>query len=116
MARKAAPKKAAKKEKAPKRKYSRKAKAAGEVLVIGAKVFIRTVTNYFTGRIVNLVDHEVILEDCAWIAWTKRFADTLKEGTFDEVEPYPDGVLVSVNRDAIVDVCQWNHDLPRVQQ
>lgn len=75
-------------------------------------VFIRTVTNYFTGRIVGVTALEVLLEDAAWIAWTKRWSETLRTGACDAIEAYPDGV-VSINRGAIVDVCTWPHALPR---
>lgn len=93
-----------------------KKRAVASPLRQGGCVFIRTVTNYYTGRIVLLTKDEVVLEDVAWIAWTKRFADSMKTGEFDEVEPYPDGMLVSVGRGAIVDVCEWTKDLPRKQQ
>lgn len=85
-------------------------------LRVGCKVFIRTVTNYYTGRIVLLTKDEVVLDDCAWIAWTKRFSESMSHGEFDEIEPYPDGVLVSVGRGAIVDACAWSHALPRCAQ
>ncbi len=36
----------------------------------------------------------------------------LKTGVLDEVEPYPEGLVV-VGRGAIVDACVWPHALPR---
>lgn len=83
---------------------------------IGKPYFIRTVTLYYTGRLVQVTDHELVLEDAAWIASTKRFADTLKKGQFDEVEPFPDGTQVIVGRGSIVDAIVWPHELPREQQ
>jgi hypothetical protein len=83
---------------------------------IGNKVFIRTVTSYYTGRIVLLTDTEIVIEDVAWIAWTKRFSDSMKTGEFDEVEPYPDGRLVSIGRGTVVDASEWPFDLPRKAQ
>lgn len=83
-------------------------------VLVGSTVLIRTVTHYYTGRIALLTDTEIVLDDAAWIAETGRFADALKSGTFDEVEPYVGPV--SVNRGAIVDVTHWTHDLPRGQK
>ena len=80
----------------------------------GKKVFIRTVTNYFTGVIRSIDDSGIVLGQAAWIADTGRFADTLAQGTLSEVEPYPGDVYVA--RAAIVDACEWTHDLPRTQK
>ncbi len=90
------------------------AKAAKKILAVGTKVLIRTVTHYYTGRIVELNATEIVLEDAAWIADTGRFATALKDGTLNEVEPYPAGT--SVSRGAVVDVSPWNHDLPKAQK
>lgn len=81
---------------------------------LGAKLFIRTVTFHYTGRIVYLSDKEVVLADAAWIADSGRFATALKTGGLNEVEPYPG--LCSVSRDTIVDASLWDHDLPRAQK
>jgi hypothetical protein len=83
---------------------------------VGNKVMIRSVTHYYTGEIVLLLKDEIILKDAAWIADTSLWSDALKSGTLNEVEPYPDGVFVAVGRGAVVDVSDWNHDLPRVQK
>lgn len=82
----------------------------------GQKVFIRTVTLYYTGEIVQVTAGEIELKDAAWIADTKRFADFLKDGPQSgcEIEPYPDGVVL--NRDVILDISAWRHALPRKQQ
>jgi len=81
----------------------------------GKSVFIRTVTSYYTGRVVRATRSYFVLDQAAWIASTGRFADAMKTGDFSEVEPYPDGCLVRVARGAIVDVTDWPHPLPRVQ-
>lgn len=80
------------------------------LLQAGEKVFIRTVTHYYTGCVVAVSNDEVLLKDAAWVAATGRWAQALTEGTLDEVEPYPG--KVSVCRGAMVDVAQWMHDLP----
>lgn len=80
-------------------------------LTVGQAVLIRTVTHYYTGRILTFTKEEIVLSEAAWIADTGRFAAALKDGTLSEVEPYCD--VVSVNRGAVVDITTWRHDLPR---
>ena len=89
-------------------------KARKAILALGEKVFIRTVTHYYTGRVIRVSKDEIELESAAWIADTKRFADTLRLGELSEVEPYPDRVLIG--RGAVVDICTWLHDLPTEQK
>ena len=80
---------------------------------IGGKYLIRTVTHYYTGRLIGISKQELYLEDVAWIAETKRFYDTLTKGEFNEVEPFNDKVIVG--RSAVVDAVLWKHDLPKDQ-
>jgi len=82
-------------------------------LRVGSVVLIRTVTNYYTGEIALLSPSEIVLKSAAWIASTGRYAAALEKGTLDEVEPYPGTGVVSVSRQAIVDVAPWSHPLPR---
>ena len=87
--------------------------------VVGWKYFIRTVTMYLTGELVSIEgpnESELVFKNAAWIACTKRFADSIAKGEFEEVEPYPDGTLVVLNRTAIIDACKWEHELPRTQK
>jgi hypothetical protein len=81
---------------------------------IGKAYLIRTVTTYFTGRVVDVTDSDVLLEDAAWIADTGRFANSLADGTLSEVEPYPGRVAVC--RGAMVDFSEWKFQLPRAQK
>ena len=83
-------------------------------LKVGRFYFIRTVTHYFTGRLKAITETDLLLGDAAWVACTKRFADTLRTGELEEVEPYPDEVIVS--RGAVVDISHWAHALPREQK
>lgn len=69
---------------------------------IGKNYLIRTVTWIDTGKIVEVTDQEIVLEDAAWIADTGRFADTLVSGDFSDVEPFPKGRVI-VGRGAIID-------------
>ena len=87
-----------------------------DILAVGEKVIIRTVTNYYTGKIISIAALGnagfVVLEDAAWIADTGRFANTLATGQLNEVEPYPGNVAVAIG--AVVDISPWNHELPRI--
>ncbi len=85
-------------------------------LHVGNKVFIRCVTHYVTGEVVLLSRDEVVLKNAAWIADTGRLFQALSTGTLNEVEPFPDNVLVTIGRGAVVDACDWIHDLPRLQK
>lgn len=79
---------------------------------VGNTVLIRTVTNYYTGRIAALTDAEILLDDAAWVADTGHFTNALTTGVLSDVEPYVGPVIVS--RGALVDCCDWRHQLPRV--
>ena len=80
-------------------------------LHVGNAVLVRTVTFFYSGRIVLLTPEEIVLEDAAWIADTGRFATALEKGTLEEVEPYRGPV--SISRAAVVDATTWAHALPR---
>jgi hypothetical protein len=69
---------------------------------IGKIYLIRTVTMIDTGRLVAVTEHELVLEDAAWIADTGRFADALSKCEFNEVEPFPAGRVI-VGRGAVID-------------
>jgi len=72
---------------------------------IGKIYLIRTVTMVDTGKLVGFNEHELILEDAAWIADTGRFSDALKKAEFNEVEPFPDGRVI-IGRGSVVDAVQ----------
>ncbi len=80
------------------------------VIAIGNSVLIRTVTHYQTGRVVAMGDTWCVLEDAAWIPSTGRFADALKYGWLDEVEPCEGPIEVGLG--AVVDAFIWTHPLP----
>lgn len=83
----------------------------------GSHVFIRTVTSYYTGEVIEVTESEIVLVKAAWIADTGRFAQAMSTGEFSEVEPYPDGHEVSVNRGSVTDIVRnWPHPLPRAQK
>ena len=69
---------------------------------VGKPYLIRTVTMINAGTLVAVTEHEIILRDASWIADTGRFAQALESCEFNEVEPFPDG-LVAVGRGSIVE-------------
>jgi len=78
---------------------------------VGKNVFIRTVTMAYTGKLLAVYPNELVLSDASWIADTGRFSNFLKTGEAGEVEPFPENAIVP--RGAIVDVSEFNHNLPR---
>lgn len=82
---------------------------------VGKNYFIRTVTFYYTGRLVRVTPQELVLEDAAWIADTGRFADAVAKGDFSEVEPYPSAELI-IGRGAVVDAFVADWSLPKKQK
>lgn len=91
---------------------TRRAARTGIAKYIGKNVFIRTVTHHHTGRLAHADASFLTLADAAWIADDGRFHSALATGQLTEVEPFPGECLVNVG--AIIDVCEWLHDLPRV--
>ena len=81
---------------------------------IGKSYFIRTVTMSHVGVLVNIYDNEIVLSKCSWIADTGRFHNALKNGNFDEIEPFINEVIIG--RHAIIDMTLWDHDLPTDQK
>lgn len=84
--------------------------------LIGKNIMIRTVTMIFTGRLVAVFPQELVIEDAAWIADTKRWQQFIAEGGIDECEPYPDEQPVIIGRGGLIDATEWLADLPRKQQ
>jgi hypothetical protein len=83
---------------------------------IGKKYLIRTVTMIYTGKLKQIYDKELVLNECAWIPETERWANTCKNGTFKEVEPYPEKADVIIGRDAILDCFEVSWNLPKEQK
>ncbi len=84
------------------------------LLKIGEEYFIRTVTQYYTGKLVDMDASFLSLEKAAWIPSTGGFSTALSTGELEEIEPMPHGTLVSLL--AIVDISPWKHTLPEVQK
>ncbi len=81
---------------------------------IGKNYFIRTVTMAYTGRLVAVYEHELVLECACWIADTGRFMQAVATGIFSEVEPFPQK-QVPIGRGALVDACEIE-TLPTAQK
>lgn len=79
---------------------------------VGGNVFVRTVTYHYVGRLVRVHPRELVLTHASWVADDGRFHVAIRDGVLNEVEPYPDGEVV-IGRSAVVDLCAWNHPLPR---
>jgi len=77
-------------------------------------VFIRTVTMFYVGKLMYENKKFIFVEDAAWVGNTGRFHDFLKDGDVNEVEPYVDPI--AINKDSIVEVTLWNHDLLKKQK
>lgn len=87
----------------------------GHPYKIGANYFIRTVTFHYTGKLVAVFDHELLIEDAAWIADNGRFMQAVATGAFNEIEPFPDGQVV-IGRGSIIDAVSIPFALPRNQK
>ena len=81
-------------------------------LSVGKKVFIRTVTYHYTGLISEITDKHIVLKKAAWVADSDKFSTAMQTGSMDEVEVYPKAMPVFINREAIVDLCLVEWDLP----
>ena len=75
----------------------------------GDKVFIRTVTHYYTGEIAASDESWITLTTAAWIADTGRFHQFLTEGKCNEYEGFPESVSIPIG--SIIDVSPWRHTL-----
>jgi hypothetical protein len=79
--------------------------------LVGKKVFIRTVSYHYTGKVKSANKDFIVLQDAAWVADSGRFAAALSKGSLSEVEPYPNECIVMTP--SVVDISEWAHDLPR---
>ena len=80
---------------------------------VGKKIFVRTVTYHLVGRVFKVIGKMVFLKEASWVADSGRFADAIKTGSLNEVEPVGDWFF---NMDSVVDGGIWAHDLPTKQK
>ena len=64
---------------------------------IGDKVLIRTISFYYTGKVIEITGGFVKLDNACWIADTGRFSDSLIKEEFSEVEPYVKPANININ-------------------
>lgn len=83
-----------------------KGDSSNPFMVLGTDYFIRTVTHYFTGRLIWVGDKEIALEDVCWIADTGRFHEFISGKTYNETEPFPKGQIVVIGRGSIIDMTE----------
>ena len=76
---------------------------------IGEKYFIRTATYFQLGRLKEISEKWLVLEEASWIADTGRFYEFLKDGKCNEYESFQEPVFIPL--DSIIDVTIWKHDL-----
>ena len=81
--------------------------------LVGKKLFLRTVTYHLVGMVTKTMGSFLILEKASWIPDSGRFAQALKDGTLDEVEPVG---TAFVNLATVTDFFPWNHPLPKDQK
>ena len=83
-------------------------------LYVGTKVLIRTVTFHAIGKVEEVGEQEILLSSASWLAdGGRRHGELLATGEFNgnaELEPIPG--IYAIGRGAIVDVCEWAHELP----
>jgi len=78
----------------------------------GRNIIVRTVTYHYTGRCVLMTPEWIVLQCAAGVADSGRWGKALETGELSEVEVYPDGEECILNRDSVVDITAWRHDLP----
>ena len=92
-----------------KKKQNATSKPVG-VWQVGKAYVLRTVTMIDVGNLVEVTENELVLESAAWIADTGRWNEFLKNGSYSECEPFPQGKVI-VGRNALIDAVLWEHDL-----
>lgn len=81
---------------------------------IGEKYFVRTVTHYVVGKLEEISGGFLVFSSASWIADTGRFTNFLTTGEASEVEPVPGLYRVAIG--SVVDIFDWQHDLPKKQK
>jgi len=74
------------------------------------KVFIRTLTYHYIGRVSKETEKEITLDECIWVADSGEFTNCIKNGALDEVEIIGDNVRLIRNN--IIDIIPWTHEIP----
>lgn len=81
---------------------------------VGENYLVRTVTYFVVGTLKSIGDKELVFQNASWVCDTGRFHDALKTGSFNEVEPFLDDVILG--RDSIIDATKWRHGISLCQK
>lgn len=68
---------------------------------IGQNYLFCYVTRYYTGKLLRVLEKELVIVDAAWIADTGRWANFVATGDATDIEPYPDGMEVIIPREGM---------------
>ena len=74
--------------------------------LVGKRIFIRTITYHYTGKLMEVTPDALVLKEAAWIPDDGRFSEVMRTGKFLEKEPYPPDREVIIERGALLDVCE----------
>ena len=88
-------------------------KAMKHPYAVGSDVLLKTVTDYYVGKIVKIDKEEITLSDASWIANTGRWHVALATGFDQNAEIEPCVGLVVINRKALTAGMLWPHALPK---
>ena len=83
---------------------------------VGANYIVRTVTMIYTGKLIEVWPHELVLLNAAWIPETERWMQFVEKGSVKECEPYPAGRRVVIGRGSLIDAMATDFELPRTQK
>jgi ribosomal protein S19E (S16A) len=84
---------------------------AGVDSLLNKKVFIRTITQYFTGELVGFDNLFLHLKKASWIAETDQWSKCVKDGALNEAEPYAPDTTVYISIASLIDMFEWVGDL-----
>lgn len=79
------------------------------LLKVGECYFVKTVSDYYLGRLVSLTHDWMEMTEASWIPDTGRFNEFIRTGQPRENEPMAHGCLISIG--AITAVSPWPHPL-----
>lgn len=67
---------------------------ASSFIQVGKVYAFRSVTMIYTGRVVDINEQEILVDEAAWIAETERWKDFVETGVHKEAEPYTRPVVI----------------------
>ena len=81
---------------------------------VGGGVHVRTVTDYYTGRLMLLTEEWIVLDDAGWTAQTGLLGDFIADGWQTGQRPTEHEYVgrVTIPRAVVTALLPWRHDLP----